>query len=67
MAAGVRGDVSSTVKTKKKCCSDAPRCKRCPVVWERLERDGLAERVDKRVYRPLGALPKRALKAARAR
>ena len=59
--------MGSTVKTKKKCCKDNPRCKRCPVVWERLERAGLAERESKRKYRPAGKLPKRRIKQARAR
>ena len=59
--------MGATVKTKKTCCKDGPRCKRCPVVWERLERVGFAERVGKRVYRPLGPLPKRTLKGARGR
>ena len=59
--------MSASVKTKKTCCSDDPRCKRCPVVWERLERAGFAERLDKRVYRSLSPLPKRAMKTARSR
>ena len=55
------------MKTKRKCCKDSPRCKRCPIVWKRLERAGLAERQSKREYRPVGKLPKRNVKSARAR
>ena len=59
--------MSPIVKTKKKCCKDDPRCKRCPIVWKRLEHAGLAEREGKRKYRPVGKLPKRRVKSARAR
>ena len=59
--------MSSTVKTKKKCCKDDPRCKRCPIVWKRLAHAGLAERKGKHEYRPDSALHKRNVKAARAR
>jgi len=38
------------IKVKKRCCKDAPRCKKCPVVLKRLERAGLAERVGPRDY-----------------
>jgi hypothetical protein len=31
-------------KPKKRCCKSNPRCKRCPVVAKRLEKQGLAER-----------------------
>jgi hypothetical protein len=53
------------VKTKKRCCKDRPRCKKCPVVWKRLETAGLAEREDRRLYRPGDDLRKKHLKAAR--
>ena len=53
------------IKTKKRCCKDRPRCKKCPVVWKRLETAGLAEREDRRLYRPDEALRKKDLKAAR--
>lgn len=56
-----------TVKAKKRCCKDGPRCKRCPVVLKRLSSQGLAERVSKRVYVLEMPLPKKKLKAARAR
>jgi hypothetical protein len=53
------------VKTKKRCCKDSPRCKRCPVVFERLSRAGLAERQSKRTYRVAKGLKKRDFRAAR--
>ena len=37
------------IKPKKKCCKDGPRCKKCPVVLKRLERQGLAQREGKHV------------------
>ncbi len=55
------------MKTKKKCCKDGPRCKRCPVVWKRLEKAGHAERVGKLDYRIVSVVPKPAMRAARAR
>jgi hypothetical protein len=58
--------VAKVVKTKKRCCRDRPRCKRCPVVCKRLESKGFAERVDKRTWRLVVIPPKKALKAARA-
>ncbi len=54
------------VKTKKKCCKSGPRCKRCPVVYKRLEQEGLAVRESKRRWVLLD-VTKPALKAARAR
>jgi hypothetical protein len=57
----------TTVKTKKRCCKDKPRCKKCPVVWKRLEAAGYAERQDTRHYVVALAVPKKAMKAARAR
>jgi hypothetical protein len=30
-----------SVKLKKKCCKSSPRCKRCPVVWRHLEKQGI--------------------------
>ena len=55
------------IKTKKKCCKDDPRCKKCPVVWKRLSNAGLAEREGPRFYRPDPKLKKKQLKAARLR
>ena len=55
------------MKTKKSCCKDSPRCKRCPVVWKRLEKTGYAERTAKHSYRVISLVPKPAMAAARAR
>jgi hypothetical protein len=55
------------MKTKKKCCGDKPRCKKCPVVWKRLEKAGHAQRQDRRNYVVMGVVPKAALAAARCR
>ncbi|MGX6448157.1 hypothetical protein ACVU7I_08850 [Patulibacter sp. S7RM1-6] len=57
--------MADTVTVKKKCCKSGPRCKKCPVVWKRLETQGLAERRSKREYVPAEEIPKKALKAAR--
>ena len=54
------------IKTKKRCCKDRPRCKRCPVVSKRLETMGYAEREDRRQWRLVVIPPKKVLKAARA-
>ncbi len=54
------------VKPKKGCCKSNPRCKRCPVVAKRLEKQGLATRESKRVW-VLVDVTKPAFKAARAR
>ncbi len=54
------------VKIKKRCCKSRPRCKKCPVVCRRLEQQGLAERVELRVYRVSADVKKKQLKAARA-
>jgi hypothetical protein len=56
------GDV---VKCKRKCCKSRPRCKRCPVVWKRLAKQGYAERESKLRYVVIDVLPKRAVKSAR--
>ncbi len=55
------------VKAKARCCQDRPRCKRCPVVLERMEKAGIAERTKKRTYRVSDDLTKRDLKPFRAR
>jgi hypothetical protein len=55
------------VKCKKRCCKSGPRCKRCPVVYKRLSKEGLAERVELRVYMVSAELTKKQLKVARAR
>ena len=57
------------VKTKRRCCEDRPRCKKCPVAWKRLSNAGLAERDadNRRVYLASPDLTKKQLKAARGR
>ena len=59
--------MAKLVKTKSRCCRSGPRCKRCPVVCKRLEKQGLAERLELRVYKVAGTVSKKQLKAARAR
>ena len=54
-----------TLEVKRKCCDSSPRCRRCPKVWKRLSKAGLATRVDGRNYRPSAELGARELKAAR--
>ena len=53
------------MKTKKRCCTSRPRCKRCPVVLKRLEQQGLAERKGRFAYELSPDLTKKAMKAAR--
>ena len=54
------------LKTKKTCCQSSPRCKRCPVVWDRLTELGLAKRASKRRWRMLvKKIPKKTLRSAR--
>jgi hypothetical protein len=55
------------VKAKGKCCKSGPRCKRCPVVLQRLERVELAERRGKRKYALSAKLKPKTLKQARKR
>ena len=61
------GGATTVVKAKKTCCKDDPRCKRCPVVLKKLAKAGLAEREEGRRYVVAKDLPKKTLKAARAR
>lgn len=56
----------ASVKAKKKCCKDRPRCKECPVVLKRLADAGLLARESKRRYSFDVKPPKAAVKAARA-
>jgi hypothetical protein len=53
------------VKPPKRCCKSRPRCKRCPVVCKRLERQGFATRQGKHYVVDL-KIKKKTLKAARA-
>ena len=59
--------MAKSVKTKAKCCKSGPRCKRCPVVYRRLEAAGLAERSGKRRYVILEPPTKKQMKRARRR
>lgn len=54
------------ITVKRECCGDLPRCKRCPVVFKRLAREGLASRVGKRTYEA-GDVSKKVMAAARTR
>jgi hypothetical protein len=54
------------VKPKERCCKSGPRCKRCPVVLSRLEKQGLATRKKGKYLLPKG-LKKKRLKAVRVR
>jgi hypothetical protein len=58
--------VKLVVKPKKRCCKSKPRCKRCPVVCKRLEKQGLAERTGAGQYRLSATLRKKQLKRARS-
>ena len=58
--------MAKLVKTKKRCCKSGPRCKRCPVVCKRLEKEGFLERRSKRTWFAISKVSKKALKAARA-
>jgi hypothetical protein len=59
--------VAKEIRSKKKCCKDKPRCKRCPVTCKRLAAEGYLERLSKRRWIVLEPPGKKALKAARAR
>ena len=53
------------VRCKRKCCKSGKRCKRCPVVWKKLSKQGYAERSGKLSYVLIDVVPKHAIKAAR--
>ena len=59
--------MGSFVKSKRRCCKARPRCKRCPVVCDRLEKAGYMERESPRRWLVVEKVPKKALKAARAK
>ncbi len=59
--------MGASVKTKRKCCKSGPRCKRCPLVYKRLEGEGLARRTGKRTYVILEPPTKKQMKRARRR
>jgi hypothetical protein len=58
-------DPGDVIRCKRKCCRSGPRCKRCPVVWKKLARQGYAQRDGKRSYVVIELVPKRAVKSAR--
>jgi hypothetical protein len=62
---GAMREPGDVVKCKRKCCRSGTRCKKCPVVWKRLARQGLAERESKRRYVVIDVVPKRTMKSAR--
>ena len=62
MRAGMK---TKRVKPRKRCCKSRPRCKRCPVVMKRLEKQGLASRHGNHYVVSLD-IKKKQLKAARA-
>jgi hypothetical protein len=43
------GATATSVKLKKKCCKSGPRCKRCPVVWKRLAKQGIEDPTKKQL------------------
>jgi hypothetical protein len=53
------------VRCKKKCCKSGTRCKRCPVVWKRLAKQGYATRESKLSYVVIDVVPKRTMRSAR--
>jgi hypothetical protein len=61
--------VATRVKPKRSCCRSRPRCKRCPVVLNRLERAGLATgpKKGKQGFKLSPKLTKADVKAARRR
>jgi hypothetical protein len=60
-----RRAVAKVVKPKKHCCKSRPRCKKCPVVYKRLVKEGHAERGPNGSFVIHVKVPKKALKAAR--
>jgi hypothetical protein len=54
------------IKPKRRCCKSKPRCKRCPVVCKRLQKQGLAERLGDGRYELSLTVKKKQLKKARA-
>jgi hypothetical protein len=56
-----------SVKAKKKCCKDTPRCRKCPVVLKRLTDEGYAERESRREFEVAKKIPQKVLAGARTR
>jgi hypothetical protein len=59
--------VAKEIRSKKRCCKDRPRCKRCPVTCKRLAAEGYLERLSKRRWIVVEPPGRNALKAARVR
>ena len=57
--------VERIVKPKRRCCKSRPRCKRCPVVYKRLMKQGLASKRDDGRFVLSVDVRKKQLKAAR--
>jgi hypothetical protein len=61
----------TVIKPKRRCCNSRPRCKRCPVVCDRLVKAGVATKLDNGSYALTVTLRKKQIKkqmkAARAR
>jgi hypothetical protein len=53
------------VKPKKRCCKSRPRCKKCPVVCQRLAAQGLAIKGPDGQFVLAAELKKKQYKAAR--
>jgi hypothetical protein len=58
-------DPGDVVSCKRKCCKSRRRCKRCPVVWKQLSKQGYAARTSKINYVVIDVVPKRTMKSAR--
>jgi hypothetical protein len=58
---------AAPIRPKKTCCKSGPRCKRCPVVLERLAGQDLARKKSDGRFVLANDLRKKQLKAARAR
>lgn len=55
------------IRVKRKCCKSDPRCRRCPVVFKRLEAKGFAEPIDRRTWLLSVELKSKRFKKARKR
>lgn len=55
------------IKAKRNCCKSSPRCVRCPVVLQRLAKQGLAKRDAKGRFTLTKKASKKDVKAARKR
>jgi hypothetical protein len=62
---GAMREPGDLVKCKRKCCKSKTRCKKCPVVWKRLSKEGYAQRESKLHYVVIDVVPKRTMKSVR--